>query len=331
MFLKTSGSAVLVLISLIFGGQMALALDLQGHRGARGKMPENTLPAFAYALSVGVTTLELDVGVTSDGIVIVSHDPIPSSAVVRDDMGKWIAKGGPSFRQMTLENVKKFDVGSIDPSSRYAGRFADQKQMDGVTIPTLAEVFDLVKRSGNETVLFNIETKLHPGKPELTLAPAEFTEKVLAVFKASDMLPRVTLQSFDWRTLAEAKRQAPEISTAYLSAQQKWLDNIQIGQDGTSAWTNGMDADDFASVPDMIAKAGGQVWSPFHRDVDPASLSRAHELGLLVNVWTVNDGPRMAELIDMGVDGIITDDPALLRKTMANRGMDLPKATPVQP
>jgi len=111
--------------------------------------------------------------------------------------------------------------------------------------------------------------------------------------------------------------------------QQKWLDNIEVGKPGASPWTAGLDIDDFASLPDMVAKAGGDVWSPFHGDVDQAAIDRAHELGLKVKVWTVNDAPRMAELIDMGVDGIITDFPAMLREVMEKKGLDLPEPTPV--
>lgn len=323
--------AVLVSVAVIQTAAVAQTLDLQAHRGGRAVMPENTLPAFAYALTTGVSTLELDLGVSKDGTVIVSHNRSLSPDLARGPDGKYVSPGAPALFSLTLEQIKSYDVGSIDPNSRYRGRFAKQKQMDGVTIPTLSEVFELAARAGNDRVRFNIETKLDPGKPGETPPPADFVASVLDVVNAQGLAGRVTIQSFDWRTLAEVQRQAPGVTTVYLSAQQKWLDNIGKGKPGASPWTAGLDIDEFASLPDMIARAGGDVWSPFHRDIDQKAIDRAHELGLKVKVWTVNDAGRMAELIDMGIDGIITDVPAVLRDVMAKKGIALPKATPVTP
>ena len=128
------------------------------------------------------------------------------------------------------------------------------------------------------------------------------------------------------------QRVAPDIPTVYLSAQQRWLDNIAKGHPGPSPWTAGLDIDDHGgSVPRLVKAAGGAVWSPFHREVDKARIDEAHGLGLRVVVWTVNDAPRMEDLIDMGVDGIISDYPDRLRTVMARRGMALPPATPFDP
>ncbi len=322
---------ILLSASLIFTPAVAWSLDLQGHRGARGKMPENTLPGFAYALTTGVSTLEMDLAASQDGIVIVTHETKLSPALARDANGEWLSQQGPAFFALPVARIKTYDVGSINPNSRHARRFPDQKRMNGISIPSLDEVFDLVKRSGNRSVRFNIETKLNPGKPALSPSPAEFAAAVLAVVERRGLADRVTFQSYDWRTLQEIQRRNVGIRTSYLTVQQEWLDNIELGKSGVSPWTAGLDADDFSSIPDMIAKAGGRIWSPFHREVDQKSITRAHELGLEVAVWTVNGRDRMAEMIDMGVDGIITDYPALLREVMAARGLPLPPATPVDP
>lgn len=294
-------------------------------------MPENTLPGFAYALTTGVSTLEMDLAVSQDGTVIVTHNTALSPALARDANGEWLSQKGSAFFALPVARIKTYDVGSINPNSRYARQFPDQKRMNGISIPTLDEVFDLVNRSGNRSVRFNIETKLNPGKPTLSPSPVEFAAAILAVVERHGLANRTTVQSFDWRTLQEIQRRNVGIRTSYLTAQQKWLDNIELGKSGVSPWTAGLDADDFSSIPDMIAKAGGRIWSPFHREVDEISIVRAHELGLEVAVWTVNGRDRMAEMIDMGVDGIITDDPALLREVMATRGLTLPPATPVEP
>jgi glycerophosphoryl diester phosphodiesterase len=144
------------------------------------------------------------------------------------------------------------------------------------------------------------------------------------------MESRTTVQSFDWRALREVQDIAPDITTSYLTADQKWLSNLQTGRPGASPWLNGLDVDDFAgSAARAIQAAGGAIWSSYHREVSVESIKLAHELGLTVNVWTVNDRGRMRELIAMGVDGIITDYPDLLREVLKQLGMPLPASSPV--
>jgi glycerophosphoryl diester phosphodiesterase len=310
----------------------AHALDLQGHRGARGLMPENTLPAFAKALSIGVSTLELDLGVTIDNQVVVFHNNHLAPELVRGPDGKWLSSGGDAVHAMTLSDIKTFDVGRLNPDSKYAARYPNQMAIDGTRIPILAEVFELVNKSGNTTVRFNIETKLNPHKPSVTPSPQDFVEAVLKVVNAYGMDTRTTIQSFDWRTLQEVQRRAPKISTAYLTASQRWLDTIEAGKPGPSPWMATFDVDDFeGSIQQAIKAAGGTIWSPFHREVDRTAVEAAHKIGLKVKVWTVNKPARMIEMIDMGVDGIITDFPDVLRKVMKDRDMTLPISSPVTP
>ncbi len=295
-------------------------------------MPENTLPAFAHALTLGVTTLELDVGVTADGVVVVSHDPALSPALTRDGEGAWLSNRGPAISSLTFDELSRYDVGRLNPDHRYASRYPNQRPADGTQIPSLASVFDLARRAGNDTVRFNIETKLKPGEPTATRRPAAFAKALLDVVRQEKAAARVTIQSFDWRTLQAFQRLAPGIPTVYLSAQQRWLNNIKKGQEGPSPWTAGFDVDEYGgSVPRLVKAAGGAVWSPYHKEIDAGQLREAHELGLKVVVWTVNDSARMGALLDLGVDGIISDYPDRLRAVMAQRGLPLPKPTPVSP
>jgi len=304
--------------------------DLQGHRGARGLMPENTIPAFAKALSIGVTTLELDLAITSDLQVVVIHNPRFEPEIARDANGQWLQQSSPSIQSMTLEAVKSFDVGRLNPAKKYAKRYPDQQSVDGTSVPTLAEVFELVNKSGNRIVQFNIEVKISPENPELTLAPKQFVKTVLAVIGQYKMQDRVMLQSFDWRALQTVQDLAPEIMTSYLTANQPWLNNLQRGQTGSSPWLSGFDVDNFdGSVPRTIKAADGDIWSSYHKEVDIESIKLAHKLGLLVNVWTVNEPERMSELIKMGVDGIITDYPNRLREVLQALGLAVPAPTPV--
>lgn len=326
-----SGLAMsLMMTASLAAAQEAAVFDLQGHRGARGLRPENTLAAFAEALSIGVTTLELDIGISRDGIAVVSHNRRLSPELTRNAAGDWLSQDGPTLSSLNLAEIAAFDVGRIDPASRYASRFSDQVSVDGSRMPTLEAVFDLVARSGNQDVRFNIETKTSPLEDEFTWPPVVFVETILEVVRAAGLMSRITIQSFDWRTLQIVQDRAPEIITSYLTAQQRWLNNIEAGKAGPSPWTAGFDIDDFdGNVAALVAAAGGKIWSSYHLEVDAARIKDAHDRGLVVKVWTVNDADRMNQLIDMGVDGIITDYPDRLRAVMAARGMVLPTPTPV--
>jgi len=312
---------ILLLFPILALVPAAFALDAQGHRGARGLMPENTLAAFARALHIGVDTLEMDLGVTRDGHVVVMHDMRLNPSLTRDYAGAWLqGEATPAVNSLTLSELRTYDVGRIRPGSRYATRFTSQEAVDGTRVPTLDEVFRLATANGHSDVRFNIETKINPDKPALTLGPVEFVDAVVSVVREHQLSERVTIQSFDWRTLQHASTRAPEISTVYLSAQQRWFDTIEAGKPGASPWTAGYDIDDFdGDLPRMVKTAGGDIWSPFHGDVDPAKVARAKSLGLQVIVWTVNDEPRMRELIDMGVDGIISDYPDRLMEVLKAR------------
>jgi glycerophosphoryl diester phosphodiesterase len=310
---------------------VAQGIDLQGHRGARGLMPENTLPGFATTLAIGVTTLELDLAVTRDLQVVASHNPRIEPELARDADGEWLQQSGPSIHSMTLQEVKSYDVGRLNPTLKYAQRYPQQQALDGISVPTLGEVFELVNKSGNQLVRFNIEIKSNPEKPQLTLSPDEFVAAVIEVVRRYKMERRVSLQSFDWRSLREVQALAPDMATSYLTADQSWLSNLQTGRPGPSPWLDGLDIDDFeGSAERAIKAAGGDIWSSYHQEVDADSIQLAHQLGLKVNVWTVNETSRMRALIAMGVDGIITDYPDRLRQVVEELGLPVAVSTPVE-
>ena len=231
----------------------AHAFDLQGHRGARGLAPENTLPAFERALAIGVTTLELDIGVTADGVVVISHDPYLNPAIARDAAGQWLAGArGPLIRSLTLAQLQAYDVGRINPDTPYAKTFSTQQPRDGTRMPTLASLFERVKALGANDVRFNIETKINPVQPDDTVGPEAMTRALLKVIDDAGMARRVAIQSFDWRTLQLVQRLAPDIPTVYLTVQTANNDNVRDG-----AWTAGFRIADHGSVPRLIQAAGG--------------------------------------------------------------------------
>ncbi len=286
--------------------------DLQGHRGARGLFPENTLAGFLHAVSLGVTTLETDLAVTSDGIVVISHDPLLQPAITRDASGRWISRPGPPIRAQTLETLRNYDVGRIDPSSGYARRFPRQSPVDRARIPTLAEVLAATATLDPE-IRYNIEIKTFPDAPAVTLEPTAFAERVVEVVRGAGLASRVVVQSFDWRALLAMRRVGPEIATSGLTIVQTApgeTSNVIDASGKPSSWLvepllSGFDG----SAPRLVSAAGCRVWSPWFRDLDEASVRQAHALGLGVLPWTVNDAADMAAVVALGVDGLITDYP----------------------
>ncbi|MBC5765962.1 glycerophosphodiester phosphodiesterase [Ramlibacter albus] len=298
----------------------AFAFDLQGHRGTRGLRPENTLPAFEHALSLGVDTLETDIGVTADGVVVISHDPYLNPLITRDAQGQWLpGTKGPLIRSLTLAQLQAYDVGRLQPGTPYAKTFETQQAVDGTRVPTLAQLFDLVKARNATRVRFNIETKINPSQPDDTVSPEAMTQALLKVINDAGMASRVTIQSFDWRTLQLVQKLQPSIPTVYLTVQAPNNDNTRDG-----SWTAGLKFADHGSAPKMVKAAGGKVWSPNQGAVTEALVKEAQSLGLQVVPWTVNDPAVMDRFIGWGADGIITDYPDRLREVMAKRGMPLP-------
>lgn len=279
--------------------------SLQGHRGARALFPENTLGGFRAAIALGIRTIEIDVGVTRDGAVVVHHDPALNPNLTRDRSGAWLPDRGPLLRELTLAQLAEYDVGRICPGTDYAERFPGQAAQDGARIPTLDEALAL-----DNTTAWNIELKSLPIHPDWTLAAEEMAERVLHVAGAAGALDRITVQSFDWRAPRHVRRIRPSIARGWLTSAQTVAD--------AALWL-GRHITDMDDVPDAIAKEGGGTWTPEHIDLTEAMLGRAHELGLLVVPWTVNSRADMLRLIDWGVDGLITDWPDRALTALAER------------
>jgi glycerophosphoryl diester phosphodiesterase len=323
MPMRTRACCTAIFVAIVVAPP-AGAFDLQGHRGARGLAPENTLAAFKRALDIGVTTIETDVGVTRDGIVVISHDRRLNPALTRDPAGKWLASPGPTLRTLTLAELKTYDVGRLDPASSYAKSWAQQAPADGERIPALTELFDLMRASGRP-VRLNIETKLSPNAPDETVDPNAFARAVVDTVRGAGFAAGTTVQSFDWRTLIEVKRLAPDIATACLTQEGGNGDTVKPDASGGSPWHAGLKlAQHGDSLPRLVKAAGCDIWSPSWRAVSRERIKEAHALGLKVLPWTVNEPADMEMLVDAGVDGLITDYPDRLRSVLAARGKPLP-------
>lgn len=311
-------------IALVAASIAAAAFDLQGHRGARGLMPENTLSGFAKALDIGVSTLETDLAVTRDGTLVLSHDPVLNPDIVRGPDGAWLTAPAPQVHSLTLTELGRYDVGRIKPGTKYATQFNTQEPVDGARIPTLIELFDLVKSSG-KAPRFNLETKLSPERPHETPAPETFVRLLVEVVRAAGVSSRATIQSFDWRTLIAARALAPDIATVCLTTPGTVKDRIVDGARQPSPWLAGLDPDSFGNSLPLLAKAAGcSTWSPRFSELTPDLVAEAHAQHLKVVPWTINGPAEMARAIEMKVDGLITDYPDRARTILTAKGIALP-------
>ena len=273
-----------------------------GHRGARGLYPENTLEGFAGALALGVDALELDVALTADGVVVVTHDPALNANLTRDASGAWLDAPGPLIWSLRAAELTAYDVGRLRPGTPYAALYPDQTPHDGARIPLLADVLRL-----GQAVDFVIELKTFPGEPGRSAGGPELAEAVAAVADAADATPRITVEAFDWRGPRHLRRARPDVRLA-------WLTRAETVRDAALWWGGPVPADYGGSVPRAVAAEGGPVWAPDHADLTPALIDEAHALGLQVVPWTVNDPADMRRLVRWGVDGVVSDRPDLVRR-----------------
>ncbi|MET3951047.1 glycerophosphodiester phosphodiesterase family protein [Arthrobacter sp. UYEF36] len=299
------------------------SFDLQSHRGGRGEWTEESLAAFANSLRLGVSTLELDTHLTADGKIIVWHDDTIQADKCRDTAPA--ASGDPGFpyvgdrvAELSLAQIKTLDCGFTQLKG-----YPEQDVVEGNRIAELKDVFQLVRDTDAKKVRFNIETKVEDGRSGGEGMVA-LTRAVVTEINASGMAERSTVQSFDWSSLNLTRKIAPQLPLVALSSGDAWL---EVGKPGASPNLGGIDIDTYGgSLAKAAAAQGYDAISPAFRSVTPGMIAEAHELGLPVVPWTVNTAADMERLMDLGVDGIISDYPTRLRAVMEGRGMKLPKA-----
>jgi glycerophosphoryl diester phosphodiesterase len=255
---------------------------VHGHRGARARRPENTLPAFRYAIEQGVDVLELDVAVTKDNVAVVSHDPMINATICSGP------KTGIPIHTLTLAELREYDCGA-----KQNPLFKTQVPVPGTRVPTLDQVFDL---SRGTAVQFNVETKIFADHPELSPGPEAFTQMILDLVRKHGIEKRVILQSFDPRTLRVMKKLDPSIPRAALfETDREW--------------------------PEVAREFDATLMSPLYTLVTKERVSWAHSAGLGVVPWTVNKPEDWAKLVDAGADAIISDDPASLIAWLKEKGL----------
>ena len=282
---------------------------VHGHRGARGNRPENTIEATEFALQSGVDAIEVDLCVSKDNVVMVHHDLYLSPHLTRDIHGNWVTDSIPiiSLDQTALQ---QFDVGTLRADSDYARRFPHQVAHSPARIPTLDEFIEYVVKSSHPDCVLNLELKGEPDHPTLLPDIETYTQLVLTAIDRHQIQNRCFVQSFDWRLIKIINELNSTILTGLLTDQQTDAHPRFPLPGESSQWVDNMDVADFdGSVPAMVAAAGSRVWSSHYKDLSPGLISAAHDLGLEVYGWTVNDTEDIQKMIDWGVDVITTDYP----------------------
>ncbi len=330
-------------------------VEVYAHRGARSYSPENTIPAYKTGLALGTDWVDMDIGITKDGVIIVDHDIWLNPDILRKD-GKFWAKSKKEFsnqlstmqgglnkniqpflvKNLTLAELQKYDAGRLNPDSPYAKYFPEQFPIDGTKMPTLQQVVDYVDKVTNKKVKFQIEIKNDPTNPDWTVSPKEFATRLDAFLRKNNLVDRAEIQSFDWQPLFELQKIDKNVKTAYLVG----YDDIERMHNSDSKlagqWSGGKLLKDYNnSLPQMVKALGGSCYEPEDVSLTKEDLDEAHRLGLKVVVWSWPEhsgtafNPQLIDkLIAWGVDGIITDDPASLNAMLASRGYPTPKTYP---
>ncbi|MDH2426637.1 glycerophosphodiester phosphodiesterase family protein [Sphaerisporangium sp. TRM90804] len=296
-----------------------MQVEIHGHRGARGLRPENTLPGMVHALELGVHAIELDVALTADRQLVLTHDLTVSAVTSADTVPA--TPGDPAFpyvgkpiRSLSMTQLRTLDVGVRHPRSAN-DRFArTQVPVPGTRMPTLGSVLALVGAYGADDVRLNVELKSDPTRPDLSGDPLEFTERVVAELDRHGRLDGSAILSFDWRVLRVAEDLVP---ARYALVEKPTLRPEWLGLDHH--------ADFGGDIAAAAASVGATTLSPDRVLVDEHLMAQAGSAGLPVAVWTVNDAEEASRMIDLGVRAIVTDYPDVLRELWAARGLPLPE------
>lgn len=284
-----------------------------GHRGARGLLPENTLAGFALAKSLGLTGVEFDIGMTKDNMLVVHHDPRLNPDIARDQNGAYVGLHAALLHELTYQQLMTYDIGRLRAKADYTKRFPRQTPQDGARIPLFDEVLSVC--AGLDML---IEVKSFPDQSDDTAVPQILVQAIIQRLRAHHLLDHVILFAFDWRALDEAARLEPGLRRCCLT-DHSTIQNARL-------WFGQADLSDFCpeqagEVPRIVAATGAKIWAPDFRTLDRHEVERAHDLGLLVIPWTVNEPDEIALMLAIKVDGMISDRPDDVLKIMEQQGI----------
>jgi glycerophosphoryl diester phosphodiesterase len=299
------------------------SIEIYGHRGSRAYAPENTLPAFDFALKAGVDYLDMDIVVTADNILVASHDLWLNPDIIMQD-GEFIDDDSANTQRLLVKNITFAELQNytvaLNPNSDYAKLYPKQKFIPNTRVPSLQQVIDFADSITHMQIKYQIEVKNDPAHPEYSLPPIELAKLLYQVLFANHIIDRVEIQAFDWNILLELQRLDSRVKTAYLVSRndivRMYKNDITLSR---LYHANFLLKDFDNSLPKMIKQLGGSCYDPEDVALTESDLDVAHGLGLKVVVWrypemsgNIFDPVLMKKLIAWGVDGVIVDDPFLL-------------------
>lgn len=316
----------LVFIGLLCAQGVSEAVSIYGHRGARGLWPENTLYGYAQALKLKVDSVDFDVHLTRDGVVVVTHDDFLNPDITRDARGRWIKHPIP-IKHLRYATLQRYNVCRIKPGTAYAALFPHQRGPKVCRIPSLYNAIRFVQRRATYPVHYQVELKTNPLTPRVSSDPTELAMAVVKVVRQTGIAPLTEIQAFDFRCLNAVQQLAPELATAYLTDHTSRDMMLNSNVMRATQWTGGPLLKEYqGSFPVMVKALGGRLWEPEQGSFSQADVTMAHALGLKVVVWNwpeytqrVYDREAIAQLVAWGVDGIITDRPDLLMRQLAEQ------------
>jgi len=275
-----------------------------------GAWPANTLEGADLCLAAPIDGIEIDVQITADGHVVAHHDYRVAADQSRLD-GRWLDAAGPALKTLSLDDLRRYDVGRARPGSRTARRHSGQAPMDDVRIPTLRDLLVLLKAAPGARRLLYVEIKTDPQNPADAPAPETITAAVFDEFEAADYLDHAKIIAFDWRVLRLSRARQPGVRTAHLTIPQAMAAQVKRRPDGRSPWTDGCDPLDHGGSELAAIKAhGGMEWSPHLSDMTPERVAEAERLGLLVGPWGVSSAADIALARAMGAFSLTVSGPA---------------------
>ncbi|MBM7073764.1 glycerophosphodiester phosphodiesterase [Shewanella sp. 202IG2-18] len=327
----------IIILSLLLSGLTpfsALAsshyVDIYAHRGFRAIAPENTLPAYDAALKMGVDVIDMDINMTKDGVLVVTHNLTLNPQTTQDANGNWITKPIP-IKNLSLKQLQQYQVGNIKAGSEFQQMYPHHIAMKDVHIPTLEQVIHFVKANAKYPVRYQMEIKTDPTQKELSVSPEVIAKALAMAINQNHISNQAEIQAFEWQALVDIQQLIPGIHTAYLTEPEYDPDNTQaeykVGNG--KIWTSPLLASNYDyDYPKMVKKLGGTFWEPYEQDVTQQQIEHAHQLGIKVVPWgwtehehTDFNYTKVNQLIDWGVDGIITDRPDILKGILAVKGL----------
>ena len=275
-----------------------------------GVCPANSIEGARECVAAPVAGIEIDVHLTADGHVVAHHDYRIAADQSRRD-GAWLAAPGPLLRDATLAELRTYDLGRAQPGSAYARRYPDKAGMDGVFMPTLPELLEVLAAAPGPKRLIFVEIKTDPADYRESADPGALLDAVLRDLEAADWLDAAKIIAFDWSVLRELAAQAPEVASAHLTVPDAMKPKVKFLESGDSPWTDGFDPRRFdGSDLRAIQAHGGREWSPHISDVTAERVAEAKALGLEVGVWGVASAEEIAAMTALGVDALTVSGPS---------------------